>query len=119
MNQNEHDILESIFSRLPDEKLPPTFQSEMMLQIRKETVRISKRNEWLCVFALIAGTLFTVGLTVAALVYMGITQLTTELARISIPPTYIYFGLLVLILLIMDHLVRQRYYKKHVFKGTS
>ena len=113
MNQNEHDILASIFSRLPDEKLPSAFQSEMMQQIRKEVVRIAKRNERLRILALIAGTLFTLGLTVAALVYLDIPQITTDLPRISIPPTYIYFGLLVLVLLIMDHLLRQRYYKKH------
>ena len=107
------DILKSIFSRLPDERLPLNFQQEMMQQIRKEAVRITKRNERLYMLALIAGALFTAGLAVAALLYVGIPQLTIGFPHVSIPSSYIYFGLLVLILLSMDLLLRQRYYKRH------
>ena len=113
MNQNEQDILKSIFGRLPDDVLPPSFQAEMMQQIRKEAVRTTKRNQLLAVLALIAATLFTIGLAVAALIYMGIPSITTEFPTISIPSYYIYFGFLVLMLLVMDHLLRQRYYKRH------
>ena len=107
------DILKSIFSRLPDERLPLNFQAEMMQQIRQEAARITKRNERLHLLALIAGTLFTIGLAVVALLYVGIPQLTTEFPRMEIPPSYIYFGLIVLVLLFSDHLLRQRYYNKH------
>ena len=112
MNPNEQDLLKSIFSRLPDERLPLNFHPEMMQQIRKEAARIAKRNERLYILALIAGVLFTVGLAVAALLYVGIPTITIEFPRVSIPPSYIYFGLLVLVLLCMDLLLRQRYYKK-------
>ena len=107
------DLLKSIFSRLPDERLPLNFQLEMMQQIRKEALRISKRNERLHLLALIAGVLFTIGLAVAALLYVGIPSITTEFPHVSIPPSYIYFGLLVLVLLFTDLLLRQHYYKRH------
>ena len=113
MNQNEQDILKSIFSRMPDEQLPSTFQSEMMQRVRKETVRLAKRNERYHVLALIAGSLIMIGLAVTALIYMDMPQLTTGFPRISIPSSYIYFGLLVLVLLCSDHLIRQYYYKRH------
>jgi uncharacterized membrane protein len=85
----------------------------MMQRIRKEAVRIAKRDERLRVLALIAATLFMIGLAVAALVYVGIPSVMIEFPGISIPPTYIYFGLIVLFLLFSDHLLRQRYYKRH------
>jgi len=113
MNQNEQDILKSIFIRLPDEPLPPTFQSEMMLRIKKEAVRIAKRNQRLRVLALIAATTFTIGLAVASLVYMGLPEIMIEFSVVMIPPYYIYFGLLVLVLLFTDHWLQQRYYKRH------
>lgn len=113
MNQDEQDILKSIFSRLPDDTLPPGFQSEMMQQIKKEATRIAKRNQWLSALALIVATMITIGLAVAALVYMGIPPITTELPSLTIPSYYIYFGLLVLLLLFTDSILRQIYYKKH------
>jgi len=113
-NQNEQDILKSIFRQMPEETLPPAFQAEMMQRIRKEAIRIAKRNQWLRFLALIAATMFTIGLAVAALIYLGIPQITAGFPRITIPPHYIYFGALVLILLFADHLFRQRYDKKTV-----
>ena len=113
MNQNEQDIFQSIFDRLPVEPLPPGFQSEMMQRIRKEAVRIAKRNQRLRVLALIAATMCMIGLAVAALVYVGISPIMIEFPDISIPPYYIYFGILVLVLLFTDQLLRQLYYKKH------
>ena len=111
-SNNKQDILMSIFSRMPDEPLPSSFQSDMMQQIRKEAVRIAKRNERLRVLALVAATMFTIGITVACFVYVGIPPIATEFPNVSIPPSYIYFGLLVLVLLFTDLLLRQRYYKR-------
>ena len=112
MNQNEQDILTTIFNRLPDEMLPSTFRSEMMQRIRKEAIRIAKRNQRLRFLALTVASMFTIGLAVAALVYLDIPQIIAEFPRVSIPPYYIYFGLLVLVLLFADHLFRHLYYKK-------
>ena len=112
MNQNEQDILKSIFSRLPDEQLPHDFQSEIMHIVRKVTVGINRRNELLRGLALIAGTLFMIGITVAAFTFMGIPQIIIDFPPVSIPPSYIYFGLLVLVLLFSDQILRQIYYKK-------
>ena len=113
MRDDESDILKSMFSRLPADKLPSTFQSEMMQQIRIKAVRIAKRNQRLHVLALIAATLCMIGLAGAALVYIGVPSIITEFPRISIPSYYIYFGLLVLILLFTDYIFRQIYYKRH------
>jgi len=112
MVNNDHDLLRSIFSRMPEETLPSGFQTEMMQRIKKEAARIAKRNERFRVLALIAASLFTIGLAVAALIYMGIPPITTEFPGISIPPNYIYFGMLVLFLLCSDHLLRRLYYKR-------
>ena len=112
MNQTEQDILKSIFSQLPEEVLPPSFQPEMMQRIRQEALRISKRNNRLRILALIAATGITIGLAVAALVYLGMPPIQTEFPQISIPPYYLSFGFLVLLLLIADHLLRQLYYKR-------
>jgi hypothetical protein len=50
---------------------------------------------------------------VASLIYLGIPQIKIEIPHVSIPSYYLYFGILVLILLFADHLLRQVYYKKH------
>lgn len=113
MNQTEEDILKALFSQLPEEELPPTFQSETMQRIRQEAVRIAKRNNRLQLLALISATMITIGLAVASLIYLGIPQIRIEIPQISFPSYYLYFGILVLILLVADLLFRQHYYKNH------
>ena len=124
MNQTEQDILKLMFEQMPEEVLPPTFQSEMMLRIRAEAVRIVKRNNRLRILALIAASITIIGLSVAALIYLGVSP-TTVLANMDFPSIkldfpaipflsyYLYFGLLVLILLLADLWLRQAYYKRH------
>ena len=114
MNPIEQDILKSLFNQVPEEVLPPTFQSEMMQKIRKEAIRIAKRNKCIQLLALIAATIVTVCLAVASLIYLGIPQTIIEIPQFSFPPYYLYFGFLVLILLVADHLFRQFYYKRTV-----
>jgi len=113
-----------MFEQMPEEVLPPTFQSEMMLRIRAEAVRIVKRNNRLRILALIAASITIIGLSVAALIYLGVSP-TTVLANMDFPSIkldfpaipflsyYLYFGLLVLILLLADLWLRQAYYKRH------
>ena len=114
MNPIEQDILKSLFNQVPEEVLPPTFQSEMMQKIRKEAIRIAKRNKCIQLLALIAATIVTICLAVASLIYLGITQIIIEIPQFSFPPYYLYFGFLVLILLVADHLFMQYYDKKTV-----
>ena len=119
MNPTEQDILKSMFSHLPEEVLPSTFQQKMMQQIRQEAIRIAKRNKFLRLLALFAASMVTIGLAVASLIYLGIPQIMTEKPQITIefpqftfPPYYLYFGFLVLILLVADHFFRQFYDRK-------
>ena len=114
MSQKEQDILKSMFSHVSEEMLPPTFQSETMQRIRKEAIRVEKRNKRLQLLALIAATIITICLAIAALIYLHIPQSMLEIPRISFPLYYLYFGFLVLILLVVDHLFRQFYYKRTV-----
>ena len=113
MNQNEQDLLKPIFSRLPDDMLPPAFGPEMMQRIRQEAIRIDRRNQRLRVLALMAVSIFTIGLAVATLIYLDIPRFIIQFPHVSIPPVYIYFGLLVLVLLFADYLLRHRYCKRH------
>ena len=114
MNPTDHDLLKSMFSHLPEETLPSTFQSETMQRIRKEAIRVEKRHQFLRILALIAASTVTIGLAVAALIYLHIPQNMIEFPRISFPSSYLYFGSLVLILLFADHLFRQYYDKKTI-----
>ena len=113
MNPTKQDVLKSMFSHVPEEVLPPTFHAEMMQRIRKEALRISKRNKLLRLLALIAASAATIGLAAASLIYLGIPHIEIEIPQISFPPYYLYFGAIVLILLVADHLFRQFYDKKH------
>ena len=119
MNPTEQDILKSLFGQLPEEVLSPTFQSAMMQRIKKEAILIAKRNKLLRLLALMAASMVTVGLTVGALIYLGIPQIliemppiTVEFPRVTFPPYYLYFGFLVLLLLFADHLFRRLYYRR-------
>jgi hypothetical protein len=112
-NGTKYDLLETLFSRMPEEALPGNFQAEMMQRIRKEAVRIRKRNQLLNLSALIAASLAIIGLAVAALIRIGIPQYHFDFQSITIPPFYLCLGALSLILLLGDYLFRQAYYKRH------
>ncbi|MDR3261004.1 MAG: hypothetical protein LBT78_04130 [Tannerella sp.] len=114
----QRDILKTMFARLPDETLSPAFLAETMQRIRKEAVRIRKRDEWLCIAALVAASSAIVGLAVATFIYMDVPQIEIDFpridfSRISISPFYLLIGGLSLVLLLADSLFRQMYYKKH------
>jgi polyferredoxin len=109
----QQDILKTMFQHLPEETLPPAFLPDMMRQIRKEAARIRRRNAWLRIVALAAASSAIVGLTVATFIYMDIPQVRIEWPTVSIPPFYLFIGILSLILLLADSLFRQRYYRKH------
>jgi hypothetical protein len=119
MNRNrteeeQRDLLKTMFDRMSDEPLPPAFLPEMMQRIRTEAVHMRKRNSFWRAAALTAASLTIVGLAVAAIVYLDIPQFQEEFPRIVIPPLYIYIGVPTLILLIVDSWFRQKYFKKHL-----
>lgn len=116
-NRKQTDRLADLFGQLPEERLPASFQTNVMQQIRKETVRRTQRKarlEWL--FVIIA-SLTMIGVAVAALLYIG------GLSHISAPrldfgrmasnglPFYLYIGLLSLILLFADYRLRRAFHK--------
>jgi hypothetical protein len=109
----EQDVLKSIFDRMPEEKLPSSFQSVVMQRIEKEAVRISKRNGRLRLLALISASGTVVGVVVAALIYLDIPSIGIEIPPVSFPPFYPIFGLLALVLLVADHLLRRLYKNKY------
>ncbi|MDR2232720.1 MAG: hypothetical protein LBE56_06290 [Tannerella sp.] len=125
MKQDENDILKTMFSRMPEEKLSPAFQTDMMERIRKEALLVAKRRQILQVLLLIGASISMIGLAIATFVYLKIPQMSSEWFRtydwqiprnfpnISIPHSYLIFGFLVVILLFADYLFRQVYYKRH------
>ncbi|MDR2763486.1 MAG: hypothetical protein LBB90_00465 [Tannerella sp.] len=111
--QERQDILKTTFDLMPDELLPPAFLPEMMRRIRMEAVHMQKRDARRQVAALTAASLAIVGLVVATFASLGIPQFKVDFPRISIPPFYIYIGVLTLILLFADSWFRQKYFGKH------
>ena len=107
------DILKTMLDNKPEEKLPLTFNAEMMQQIRKEAIRISHRNKIMRLLALISSSIITVGLAVAVWIYLDLPPIRIEFPQVSIPSYYLYFGFLVLLLLYADLLARQIYVKRH------
>jgi len=112
--QLKQDIFKTMFGNKPEDRLPSTFNAEMMRQIRKEAFRISQRNKAIRLLALIISSILTIGLAVAVWIYLELPPIRIEFPQVSIPSYYLYFGFLVLILLFADHLARQVYYKKTV-----
>jgi hypothetical protein len=84
-----------------------------MQRIREESVRIRKRDARRWKAALTAASLTIVGLAVAAFAYLDIPQFRVDFPQISIPPFYIYIGLLMLVLLFVDSWFHQKYFEKH------
>jgi hypothetical protein len=111
--QKQQDILKTAFDRMTDEPLPPAFLPELMQRIRAEAVRIRKRDARRWVAALTAASLTILGLAVAALARLDIPPFRLDFPQISIPPFYIYIGILALILLFADGWFRQKYFEKH------
>lgn len=125
MEQNEQDILKTMFSQLQEEKLPQAFQADMMGRIRQEALRIAKRNQLIQNLLLIGALVCVIGLGIGVFVYLKILPMSLDFIRIdywqivhsfphvSIPSSYLAFSFLVVILLVADYLLRQAYHKRH------
>jgi hypothetical protein len=112
MERKEQDRLKKVFGYIPEEELPPAFEAEMMRQIRKEALRIRKRNERLYALTPVAASLAIAGLAAAVFIYMDIPWKHVYFHEISIPPLSRLIGAIVFILLLGDFLFRQAYDKK-------
>jgi hypothetical protein len=86
---------------------------------------MAKRNQRLQLLSLIGASTGVIGFAIAVLMYLKIPQMSTEFIRIndwqithnfphiSIPPSYLIFGFLVVILLFADFMLRRNFYKRH------
>lgn len=111
MNE-KNDLLKELFDRMPEEELPASFRADVMKQITAEAERIRKRTrrwEWV---ALIAASLFMIGLATASLLYMDLPRISMQLPDMRALPFYVYIGVLTLILLGADYKFRQLFEKR-------
>jgi len=113
----ENDILKTMFHLMPDEKLSPTFQQEIMLRIQKEARHIQKRNTIINLCILIVASLLIICLCVVSFIYLDIPKI--QIPSIEISPLYLFIGISALILLLVDHFFRKIYNKKHPEQNIS
>ncbi len=111
--KNKEDILQHLFRKMQREEPPVTFRNSVMQQILQEAMKKKKREERLGLFAVIFSSLVIISLGIAGLVYLDFKTLHIHIPDFSTAPFYIYIGILGLILLAFDHLMRKAYYKKH------
>ncbi|MDR2811275.1 MAG: hypothetical protein LBB84_12110 [Tannerellaceae bacterium] len=115
--ERENDWLKPLFSRLPEEELPASFREDLMKRIWQETAKTKKRNELMGLFSVILASLGIIALAVGALWYTGdIPRITWRMPELVTLSFYSYIGVLVLLLLGLDHLFRQAYKKRHPTK---
>lgn len=112
-NHTEKDLLQTLFRRLPEEKLPSAFQQEMMVRIWKEAKRTRRRNKIILISAYAFALTLFAGLTIATYIYLEIPKIKVELPRISVDSFYIFLGVISIVLLLADYLFRRSFYKKH------
>lgn len=114
MNKNnEKDYLKNLFRQLPEEPLPFDFRTTMMQRVMAETTRVKKRNERLGLMAVILAALAMIGLCIAAIIYMEVPRISLSIQAVASAPFYIYIGILALLLLWGDYVMRKRYREKH------
>lgn len=123
---NKKDILDTLFSRLPEEPLPKHFRSNLMQQIQAEAVRIQKRKELYGLIAIIAASISMIILAVIILhKFFTPAPIDSSFFNISfhldIPKVNFpslsdysfaaYIGILSLILLAFDYYLRKLFRK--------
>jgi len=112
MNTKEtNDILKTMFRLMPEEKLSLTFQQEMMVRIRKDALRIRRRNSIFRFLALAVASLIILSLAVLSFIYLEVPEI--SIPKVSISPLYLFIGIASLVLLFGDYLFRKVYYRKH------
>jgi hypothetical protein len=116
MNSHQTDErLKSLFKRLPEPELPPSFRDNIMRQIIAETERKKKRSERIGWILVAVASLSFVALAAAALLRIDrVSPTEFEMPALNLPsmPFYLYIGALALLLLGMDHFFVKAYRKK-------
>ena len=109
--QQQPDLLEDLFKRLPEEELPASFRMNIMQQVMKEAVKAKKRSERYSLIAVILASFVMLALAVLSFIYMEIPPLTLPKLDLSAFAFYLYIGGLTLILLFADYKLRKLFHK--------
>lgn len=116
-NRKLTDPFADLFRQLPEEELPASFQTNVMQQIQKETIRREQRKTWLEWIFVMVASLTMIGLALAALLYIG-TPLQIAFPRLELSRIlsegflfYLYIGILSLFLLFADYRLRRAFHK--------
>ncbi|MDR1645186.1 MAG: hypothetical protein LBS05_05105 [Tannerellaceae bacterium] len=112
-NEKETDWLKLLFSRLPEEDLNASFCNDTMKRILKEAARKKRRNEFMGLAAVSLASLAIMGIAAGAIFYAGIPRIEWRMPDLPSLPFYLYIGVLSLLLLGMDFLLRRAYRKRH------
>jgi hypothetical protein len=126
MRLNEIDKMRDLFAELPDELLPSLFNEKVMAKVHFESSRRAKRNKRWEIFGYITGGLAMITVCILILASMGVSFEipSLELIAWSFPKLdltvfksqsflgSLYVGMLALILLISDSIIR-RHIAKH------
>lgn len=117
MNDNKKtpDIFEDLFRQMPEEELPASFRLNVMQQIARESIKVNKRNEWLGLAAIIAASLLMLAMAVGSFFYIKLDEpspmefswptIDWNLPAFSF---YFYIGILSLVLLFADYMLRKK-----------
>ncbi|MGL4852736.1 MAG: hypothetical protein ACRC3Z_08860 [Phocaeicola sp.] len=115
----KNDVIKELFSKLPDDKLQPSFRMNVMLEVTKEARRMRRRNERWAMIATISTALLLIGIAVVAIWYADDSLLLTlqqtfiSLKRVGdnseIFGFYSFIAFLAICLLFMDYKVRRFY----------
>ncbi|WP_075559013.1 hypothetical protein [Parabacteroides timonensis] len=116
-HKDNPDILEKLFSQLPEEELPASFRLNVMQQITSEAAKVQKRNERFGLAAVVIASLGMLGMAIALILYyIGLPE-TAEI-QIRWPQIdtgifsfYFYIGILALLLLFLDYRLRKLFHK--------
>ena len=128
METTDKDIMRELFAGMTDEPLPFDFNEKVMARIQFEALSREKRNKRLEIFAYISGTVAMIVVCVVLLYNMGVSFVLPEInwsawtfpkPDISTPKLdyslftsesfkfSVYIGMLCLILIIIDSLIRR------------
>ena len=116
--KKEEDVLKRLFSQMPLEKPSPNFQKKLMIRIEAEAIRKEKRQERIGSIIASVTSALLIGLTCLAFSYFEnfptFADLSVELPTMERETGvfYVMIGVISLVLLIADDLIRCRLQRK-------
>lgn len=111
IQKEQPDLLEGLFKRMPEEKLPASFRSNVMRQILLEDAKAKKRNERFSLLTVVLGSLAMISLAISSLIYMEIPKIRVPNIEVSDLYFYLYIGAITLALLFADYKFRKVFRK--------